>query len=321
MISALRDMIRPLVDRRWILATVIAWVVAVYVVSPPLSRVAASGPSSQAAPTSPAPPATGGSTGASSLTGTSQVPALGGFATPTTSPSADTLPTASSATGSLPTGSLPTGSLPGASAFTCPFPLPVEPAPSLSVGGLLFGLGPVLGAAGPFTGTVINSLGLFGPFLPYAVPLLALSGPVLKEFSPWIEAGGAETNAVFDLIYNQPALKPIFAALDAQGESLMNKLATAVGPLETALVSLPGAGCVGILGDDLAYYLSQANISLPALPLPPANLPTLETLLPQLYSGETAAQIFDLSPGSTTAPLVSVPAPSNQGVTTQLTQT
>jgi len=328
--SGLRRCVTSVTSRRYLLGTVLAWVLIVYLVGGeaavvPRAPALLANPSPASSPPAVTTPVTSG-----------RAPATAG---PANSPAATAGLT--SAEAPTPPSSVPAGApggysyqpaplspppeVPPSTSVPCPLPVPDAPPPDLSAGAILDALGPLDAVAGPYAAYSLPDFGAAGPLVPFVTPLIAISQPALKYLDPPLaEATDYLADVANAAGWNGPESQSFADQAGPGGVKLLEEFS----PIEKEFAATPGASCLLLSEDGAADDLATTDsklATLPALPtLPIPAPPSLPCLLPG-QCGPSSTNNSGSSPavtaavlGQTPNPVTVVPVSWAQGVSPQL---
>ena len=275
-----------LTTRRYLLGTVLAWVLVVYLATSPalnggLAAPAGPGTHGGAAtgPLAVSPPAPSLSAEGSLLPG---VPGFGGLGPFTFNP-----PPAP----------------PPAPQLSCPYPIPQSQTSPFGAGAFLSFEGPFLDLSGPFAAYDIPTLGAISPLVPLLSPLVSISEPVMNEVTPNLSVVAGDVVALEQAAGLDSPQEQQYAQ---EFEPYWLQLVSSLTPAEAALASTTGAQCLELFENELAVMAAQENLQLPPLPVLPAGIAPGTSSSTDAVARATAAD--------TRAPLAQIVLPWSGGV-------
>lgn len=279
--------LQSLTTRKYLLGTVIGWVLVVYLVA---------SPTPSAAPASPA--GAGGASPSAVSAGSPSAP-LAAFAAP--SQTAPTFP--------APSFSAPT--LGFTAPLDCPYPVPQSQSTPFSAGIFLDFEGPFVDLAGPFSSYFIPTLGAIAPLVPLATPLVYISEPVLNALTPNLSNVVTDYLTVIDDAgLDSPEEQQFADDFEPYYLDLLNSLS----PVETELASSTPGQCLVLFENELAVMDSQEDITLPN---PPLVVPDIS----QGSSSEGASAVASAASASPSSSFAQLTLPSSGGVPSSLAST
>jgi hypothetical protein len=246
--------VQSVTTRKYLVGTVLAWVLVVYLASSPSLRSAArppTGPEHLAQPVAVPSTALPGSSAPSPAATPASAPSFGsfGFAPPSFGP-----PPAPAAAPQL----------------SCPYPIPQSQTTPFSPGIFLSFEGPLIELSGPFAAYDLPTLGAIAPLVPLATPLVYISEPVMNEVTPDLSTAVTDYVTIIDAAGLDSPQEQQYAA---QFEPYWLELLGSLTPVEQQLASSTAGQCLVLFENELAVMDSQENLQLPPLPFIPSGIP------------------------------------------------